>query len=49
MPGLVESMNDAERPLNVDFVSLAIKYPDFGNIYTSSEGHIDFQNPDLLK
>jgi len=42
-------MHDPEKPLNVDFVSLAIKYPDFGDIYASSEGRIDFQDPVHLK
>lgn len=34
-----------EKLLNVDFVSLAIKDPDFEQIYSSCEGRVDFHNP----
>lgn len=38
------------RSLNTDFVSLAVKDPDFAEIYSKSpDDVIDFQNPAHLK
>lgn len=37
------------EPLQVDFLTLAVKDPEFGAMYERNEGFIDFKDPEALK